>query len=112
MKDSHAETDDKGNMIADPAQMVVRVGFAIRILSEETGDWDSPHPHQDLSTVDYIRYQEEVRRVEEEMSHDIAHAKRIRDEKMHALKEQTFGQGDLEIDYVYPVAIPKDLKHS
>ena len=101
------ETDDKGNMIADPAQIVVRVGFTIRILSE-TGDWDRPHPHQELPTEKYVRYQEAVRGVEEKLNHDIAHAKRIRDRDIHALKEQTFGQGDLEIDYAYPVAIFKD----
>ena len=51
-------------------------------------------------------------RKEEKMNHDLAHAKRIRDEKMHTLKKQAFGQGDLEINYAYQVEIPKDLEPS
>jgi hypothetical protein len=99
-------TDEDRNRIADPDEAVVRVVFA-----DPAGTLES-HRHQDLSSAHYFLYQERVRRIEEKMNHDLAHAKRIRDEKMHTLKKQAFGQGDLEINYAYQVEIPKDLEPS
>jgi len=100
-------TDEDRNRIADPDEMVVRVVFVSAY--DPAGTLES-HQHQDLSSAHYFLYQESIRRIEEKMNHDLAHAKRIRDEKMHTLKKQAFGHGDLEINYAYQVEIPKDLE--